>query len=381
MTRGVARCTSGFVSENEGMRKSIGIWYLLAAMVVAVIFLIAVVAGADREENRYAQLQLSAAKTMAAAEEYMRQMMLEKGIEPEPEDLNKMLLLGPEFTELTSTPGSDDAKRTSLNPNFAAAMVRYYNEAGLKKGDVVAVGTSGSFPGLAIATIIAASQMGLKTRVIASLGASMHGATRVEYNIFDIILALKEGGFADFDLIGVSRGSANDQGGGVLEGMFYEGSAELSRQICADVAARTGAEFIQINSMAENIRHRFELFGDDVDLFVNVGGASVNEGTSSVSLTLPAGLAMTFQDIPKGDTRGLVFEYLERGIPIINLLNVKQLAADNGITFDPVPMSKPGDGGVYSKSQYSIVLIISGIACTLAVLVFGMIMTVRKRSR
>ena len=361
------------------MRKSIGIWYLLAALAVAVVFLIAVVAGADSEENRYAELQLSAARKMADAEEYIRQRMLEKGIEPEPEDLNKMLLIGPEFTELTSTPGSEDAKRTSLNPNFAAAMVRYYNDAGLKKGDVVAVGTSGSFPGLAIATIIAASQMGLKARVIASLGASMHGATRVEYNIFDIILALKEGGFADFDLIAVSRGSANDQGGGVLEGMFYEGSAELSRQICADVAARTGAEFIQINNISDNIRHRFELFGDDVDLFVNVGGAAVNEGTSSVSLTLPAGLAMTFQNIPTTSDRGLVFEYLDRGIPIINLLNVKQLAADNGITYDPVPMSKPGDGGVYSKTQYSIVLIIAGIVCTVAVLAAGMIMTVRKR--
>ena len=361
------------------MRKSICVWYLLVSMVVAIGFLVAVLAGADYEENRYADLQLSAAKTMAAAEEYIKQKMLEKGIEPEPEDLNKMLLIGPEFTELTSTPGAEDAKRTSLNPNFAAAMVRYYNDAGLKKGDVVAIGTSGSFPGLAIASIVAASQMGLKTKVIASLGASMHGATRVEYNIFDIILDLREVGFADFDLVAVSRGSANDQGGGVLEGMFYEGSAELSRQICADVASRTGAEFIQIDNISDNIRRRLELFGNDVSLFVNVGGAAVNEGTSSISLTLPAGLAMTFQNIPKGSDRGLVFEYLERGIPIVNLLNVKQLAADNGIVFDPVPMSKPGEGGVYSKSQYSIVLIIAGILCTLLTLAFGMVMTNRKK--
>ncbi|MBQ4501330.1 MAG: hypothetical protein II962_05760, partial [Spirochaetales bacterium] len=123
-----------------------------------------------------------------------------------------------------------------------------------------------------------------------------------------------------------------------------------------------------------------ELFGDDVDLFVNVGGAAVNEGTSSVSLTLPAGLAMTFQNIPTTSDRGLVFEYLDRGIPIINLLNVKQLAADNGIKYDPVPMSKPGDGGVYSKTQYSIVLIIAGIVSTVAVLAFGMVMTVRRKS-
>ena len=362
------------------MRKSIGTWYLLASMVVAIGFLVAVLAGARYEENRYADLQLSAAQKMADAEEYIKQKMLAKGIEPEPEDLNKMLLVGPEFTELTSTPGSEDAKRTSLNPNFAAAMVRFYSEAGLKKGDTVAIGTSGSFPGLAIASIIASSQIGLKTKVIASLGASMHGATRVEYNIFDIILDLREGGFADFDLIGVSRGSANDQGGGVLEGMFYEGSAELSREICVDVASRTEAEFICEDTLGASIRHRLQLFGD-IDLFVNVGGASVNEGTTSVSLTLPAGLVMEFDTIPKDETRGLVFEYLEKGIPIVNLLNVKQLAADNGITYDPVPMSKPGDGGVYSTTHYSIVLIIAGIVCTLLTLAFGMVMTIKTERR
>ena len=54
------------------MRKSIGVWYLLVSMIVAIGFLVAVLAGADYEENRYADLQLSAAKTMAAAEEYIK---------------------------------------------------------------------------------------------------------------------------------------------------------------------------------------------------------------------------------------------------------------------------------------------------------------------
>ena len=96
---------------------------------------------------------------------------------------------------------------------------------------------------------------------------------------------------------------------------------------------------------------------------------------------MPAGLVMEFPTIPKDETRGLVFEYLEKGIPIINLLNVKQLAADNGITYDPVPMSKPGDGGVYSTTHYSIALIIAGIVCTLLTLAFGMVMTIKKERR
>ena len=362
------------------MRRKIGTGYLAAAFITAVAFLIAIIAGARYEENRYADLQLSAALAMKEAEAYIKAEMENLGIEPDPEDLNRMLLVGPEFTELTTTPGSPDAKRTSLNPDFAAAMVRYYTEAGLKKGDTVAIGTSGSFPALAVASIIAADRMGLGVKVIASLGASMHGATRVEYNIFDIILALKEGGFADFELTAVSRGSANDQGGSVLEGLLYEGTAELALDICLEVSEKTGAEFINISDLPENIRHRLALFGD-VNLFVNVGGASVNNGVGTSSLSLPAGLVMDFANIPKSDQRGLVFEYLDREIPIINLLNVKQLTADNGIAYDPVPMPEPGEDGVYATVHYSKVLIVSGIICTLLILASGIILPHLRRNR
>ena len=91
------------------MRKSIGIWYLLAALAVAVVFLIAVVAGADSEENRYAELQLSAARKMADAEEYIRQRMLEKGIEPEP-NVRALIRISPQpWSAITMTQGSRKA--------------------------------------------------------------------------------------------------------------------------------------------------------------------------------------------------------------------------------------------------------------------------------
>ena len=48
-----------------------------------------------------------------------------------------------------------------------------YQEAGLQPGDTVCIGMSGSFPGLGIASIAAANEMGVNVRVIASYGASM----------------------------------------------------------------------------------------------------------------------------------------------------------------------------------------------------------------
>lgn len=362
------------------MKARIKTGWLLAALAVAVAFLAAVMLASRQEKSSIAELQLEAARRMAKAEDYIRQKMISKGITAEADDLNNTLLIGPEVTELTTTNGAIEAKRTSLVPDFAAAMGRYYTQAGLKNGDTVAIGTSGSFPGLAIAAIAAADAMGLKTKVIASLGASMHGATRVEFNIFDILGALRESGAADFDLVAVSQGSSNDQGGGAWDGFQYEGTKALFREICGRTAAVTGAEFIDFPELEDGIRRRLELFGD-VDLYVNVGGSVSSNGTTTRILDVPAGLVKSFDGIPEDATRGLVFEYLARGIPVVNLLNVRQLASDNGILYDPVPMTGPGESGVYTRTAYNTVLVAAGIVCTLLVLAAGVVLPRRKRGR
>ena len=307
---------------------------------------------------------------MAETEEYLKLKMEALGITAQPEDLNNTLLIGPEITELTTTNGSVEAKRTSLVPDMAAMMVLFYDRAGLKEGDTVAIGTSGSFPGLAIASIAAAQTMGLKTKVIASLGASMFGATRVEFNIFDILLSMREGGFADFELTAVSQGSEGDRGGGAWDGFLYEGTKEIFREICAETATGTEAVFIDEEDLCAGIIIRLDLLGD-VDIFVNVGGSVVCSGTTTRSLDVPAGLVVSFDGIPEDATRGLVFEYLAEGIPVVNLLNVRQLAADNGIPYDPVPMPQIGESGVSTQTEYSMVLIIAALVAVTAILVIG----------
>lgn len=344
--------------------------YLLAALAVAAAFLAAVLLTARQDKGRMADEQLEAARIMAETEEYLKQMIQQKGILLQPEDLNATFLIGPEVTELTTTTGVLEAKRTSLVPDMAAMMVRFYDEAGLEKGDTVAIGSSGSFPGLAIASIAAAQVMGLKIKVIASLGASMYGATRVEFNIFDILLSMRGGGFADFELTAVSQGSTNDLGGGAWDGFLYEGTKEIFRRICTETAADTEAVFIDGPDLAASIKARLELFGD-IDLFVNVGGAGACNGTTTRILDVPAGLVTSFDGIPEDETRGLVFEYLAEGIPVVNLLNVRQLAQNNGIPYDPVPMPQPGESDVYKETRYSIWLIIAGLVSIAAILVIG----------
>lgn len=350
--------------------------YLFLIVVVLGFILTMVLSKVEVEERE--DLQLGAIERMENAEAYLKECIIERGIDVEEADLNRTYLIGPEFTELTSTPGEEGAKRSTLNPEFASVLVRYFLQAGLEKGDKIAVGTSGSFPGFVIAVLTAATEMELDVDVIASVGASMHGGTRVEYNIFNILEDLKNGGFCNFNLIGVSCGGKNDNGGSVLEGILYEGTPELSLELCREASERTGAKLIYHKELKDSIKERLELFGDDVDLFVNIGGASTNNGTSAYTLDFPPGLVMSFPSIPEGDERGLNFEYAARGVPVINLLSVKELCRDNGLAFDPIPLPKAENAKVSSKVEYNPWIIIVTLVLAFSVLIVGFVDSYRR---
>ena len=64
-------------------------------------------------------------------------------------------LIGAAMTPITTMAGHLDSKQSSANPNFAAVVVEMLLEAGVRKGDQVAVGYSGSFPAANIALLAA----------------------------------------------------------------------------------------------------------------------------------------------------------------------------------------------------------------------------------
>lgn len=317
--------------------------------------------GKKTEKRPYAHIQAGAAQRMAEAEKAILDVVLREGIEIEAEDHAMTGLIGPEWTSLTTSLGSEEAKRTSLDPNFAALLVHYFQSAGLKTGDVVAVGSSGSFPGLMLATLCAAEEMELNVRMIASYGASMYGATRPELNIVRIAEIVKEAGLVDYHLLAVSPGGDNDY----AEGMLFEDT----REIIVRLAKESGVEFIDENNIKKSIDRRLKLYGDDIDCFVNVGGASVNFGTSSYALNMNNGLIMNPPRIPIMQDRGLLYEYAARGIPVIHLLNVKKLAEDNGIPFDRLPLGTPGEGSVYAEIKYSGHRAVISVLISLSVLI------------
>jgi len=355
------------------MKKPVKIksFYLYLATIFSLLGLLVLFYTSKTEITPYYNEQLKAAEIMEQSESYLKEIVLERDILIEDDDINKTGLIGPEFSELTTTPGNIEAKRTALNPDFAALLVKYFYEAHLKKGDVIAVGTSGSFPGLVIATLCAAESYGLNTRIIASYGSSMHGGTRPDFNIIDIILLLKKQNLLNFNLLAVSPGGANDYGEGVLEGILYEGT----REMLLKKANQTGAEVINISDLGKNIKKRLTLYGENIKLFVNIGGASANCGTSSYTLAFPQGLVLDPPRIPTTANRGLNYEFASKGLPVINLLNVRLLCEENGIKYDPYPLPEIGESSVYYDRNFNFVLLFAIIVITVSILVIGFINT------
>ncbi len=89
----------------------------------------------------------------------------------------RLVFLNTETSPLLTDIGKYEAKSTVLKPNFSALIINEFTEAGLSKGDTIAISMTGSMPGANIAVLMACESMGLNYVSISSLGASSWGAT------------------------------------------------------------------------------------------------------------------------------------------------------------------------------------------------------------
>ena len=94
-------------------------------------------------------------------------------------------------------------------------------------------------------------------------------------------------------------------------------------------------------------------------------------GTSPYTLSFPNGLVTEPPKIPQDTDRGLMFEYGARGVPVVHMLNVRGLAEENGLPFDPVPLTQPGETNVYYTAWHSPWYAASALAIAAALLLLA----------
>ncbi len=308
-----------------------------AAGLVSIAVYILVRAFAPPRPLPYSDLTLEAARTMAKAVALIGRHCDQAGIAiDKTADPNHTGLVGPAHTELETTLGNLEAKRTTTNPNFAGLVAHLLRQAGVSAGDTVAIGCSASFPGLVVAALAATKAMNVRPVVILSLGASSYGGTRMDFNLLDIYeLLLREGIFATAPAA-VSLGGDQDIAAELEAGV----REQLIRRI-----KETGVVFIYEPDLRQNVSRRMRIYEEGagaagISAFINIGGSHVNLGTSERVLDLKPGLNTKMQ-LPAEPERGVLFEMAARGIPCIHLLFVKGLAMEYGLPWDPMPLPAP----------------------------------------
>lgn len=296
-----------------------------------------------KQGERLKAEMIRASEIMAEASSFIRECRKEKGLAIDIEkDLNQTGLIGVEFSSITTSIGSLEAKRTTTNPNFAALIVFLLNRAGVKRGETIAVGASGSFPALIVAVLSASKAMALKPLIICSLGASQWGANLPDFHWLRMQSCLQEAGIFEYLPVALSLGGDEDTG---LD-MSPEGRSYL-----LDEVEEWGGLVIHEPDLRRNVQQRMSVYeaksGEhEIKAFINIGGSWSSMGTDFGVLELKPGLAR-FKSFPPAETRGLMHEMALRKIQLIHLLYVQGLAQRYRLPWDPKPLPEPGEGKIY----------------------------------
>ncbi len=239
-------------------------------------------------------------------------------------------MIGSEWSEITTTLGSLEAKRTAADPAFAALLVRLLHDAGAGPSSTVGVVLSGSFPSLGLAALAAVQAVGARAVVISSLGSSSFGANQPEVTWLDMESTVAAHGGLRYRSAMVTMGAEGDTGGGL---------SDEGRRMLRSAALRNGVELHTPRSFHEAVSSRVDLLAK-TQLVINIGGSQASLGMCPHAPVLPHGIITRLPECSHPD-RGLIERLVEREIPVIHLLNIEALAAEYHLPLGPATLA-PG---------------------------------------
>ena len=334
---------------------------LFTAILILSITLVLLIISAQTVVSDDFQTKLDAAHIMQACMDQIKQYKAEMGIQIAEEDIHQTGLIGDEFTSITTTVGVLEAKRTTANADMAAVAVQMLTEAGIKRGDTVGAAFSGSFPGMNLAFLSAAEAMGLDLVYTASVGASMYGANQQALTFPDMLQHLIQNGILSQYPAALSLGGDGDCG----LNMDPDAAMEIRKRL-----EGYGYPFIYIENYKENINERLTIYDQyDIRCFVGVGGNVTTTGEGENDL--PYGVVLPKEPYVIDSESGLLEHYLARGLPVIHVLNMKELVAQYGLAYDPQILPEQGTSAIYMHTQYRWPIGIAGVLITIAILIIG----------
>jgi poly-gamma-glutamate system protein len=310
---------------------------LVLCALASLGMLAAVMSLDSHPRSQNTQQGVAASRTMEMAIKALRESYLSRGLQfDESVDPNHTALIGVEYSDMVTTLGNADAKRSTTNPNIAGLIVRLVVEAGVRRGDTIAVGCSGSFPAMMIAALAATRALGVHPVMILSLGSSSFGADRLDWTLLDILESLKNKGLFDVSVAGVSLGGADDVGN--------DFDPETKR-ILTEKIRTSGMLMIHEPDLPKNVARRMEIYfgpmtATRIAAFVNIGGSQADLGVDPLVLKLDPGVNREIRLPEKEERYGVVFAMAKRHIPVVHLLHIKGLLLKYGLPWDPTPLPK-----------------------------------------
>ncbi len=311
------------------------------------------------------QEKVKAAQLMDSSIKVLKKYRLEKigpiDSEVDPVDSG---IIGTLITPITSNSGVREAKLATVNPNWAAVMIEIFDKAGIKDGDTIAAGFSGSFPALNIAVLSAAQVMKLKVIAISSAAASTWGANIPDMSWLDMERILNENKLISNRSVAASLGGSQDR----AVGMSKEGK-ELLRKIIE----RNGVELIFAKDEQTNLDTRMSIYnqksGDaPIKAFVNVGGGTISVGTRIGKQLFKPGLNK-HPDYEALQIDSVMTRFAREDIPVIHMTKIRALSERYGLpyTFSTIP--RPGDGALFSSYVYDKIIVSISLLIIISLLV------------
>lgn len=291
--------------------------------------------------------KLAAAQLAQQSMQTIREARLNRGHEIDTRfDPTSSGMIGEAMSPVTSLPSHLEAKQTSVNPNFAAAVVDMLTDAGVKSGDVVAVGYTGSFPAFNTCVCAAMETLGVTPVVIHSAASSQFGANCPDMMWLDMEAALHEAGLISFRSQAATLGGFGDRA---------RGMSEESKTMLQDAITRNDVPLLEISSLQDSIDQRMEIYTKLADsrpiaAYINVGGGAASIHGSKGREAFGAGLSEEYTG-DNSEVDCVASRFANSGVPVIHVGNAVQLAAQFGLPVAPQQTPQIGVGSVYVNTN------------------------------
>lgn len=340
-------------------------------IIASIAALLAVQVFKKRESTADYEDMLAASQTCAEGLELIgRWRRRIERINPDVDPLGTGLI-GIAASPVTTLSGHLLSKQATVNPNWAAVIVRLLRKAGVREGDVVAVAVSGSFPALNLAVYAAIEQIGARPVIIVSASASQWGANVPRLLWVDMARRLRKAGVIESKAVAATLGGEDDRAVGIPD----EGL-----EILRHALQRADIPLLEPQSYEEAVAERIAVYAKHAGVqplraFINVGGGTATTGPESIDQFFDPGLVKNAP--PRAFTVDTVMgHFLDQKVPVINLWNISTLASRFGLPYPPKTKPRVGSGGIYLAMTYR-----RWLAALLALALLGLTYFVTRSSR